>query len=67
MRIHYTIPSNNWELQLTINGDNIIDDYTIPSNNWELQPIYFRVHFIPIIPYQVITGNYSLAHSRSDS
>ena len=57
--MYYTIPSNNWELQLKVLREVLGIDYTIPSNNWELQHNCPRFLLSFIIPYQVITGNYS--------
>ena len=55
----YTIPSDNRELQLIEKEIALLKDYTIPSDNRELQLYKMLVKNIPIIPYQVITGNYN--------
>ena len=57
--LHYTIPSDNRELQL--NGVQLASSgyYTIPSDNRELQQKRRLALNWKIIPYQVITGNYN--------
>ena len=57
--MYYTIPSDNRELQLLIEREWNGEDYTIPSDNRELQHDRAGILNIPIIPYQVITGNYN--------
>ena len=57
--LHYTIPSDNRELQREYASICDALDYTIPSDNRELQRICIGYHILPIIPYQVITGNYN--------
>ncbi len=55
----YTIPSDNRELQPKIFRKLSLRHYTIPSDNRELQRKFAFWIFDVIIPYQVITGNYS--------
>ncbi len=56
---YYTIPSDNRELQP---ARSLIPatNYTIPSDNRELQRRHAPDDPPPIIPYQVITGNYNV-------
>ena len=56
----YNIPSNNRELQLIQQAQNLCGNYNIPSNNRELQLHELTVVEYKIITYQVITGNYSV-------
>ena len=64
---NYTIPSNNRELQLATHTPIHSKNYTIPSNNRELQPLEAICGMLGIIPYQVITGNYSkVAHKIAE-
>ena len=55
----YTIPSDNRELQHLLCFSTYPKDYTIPSDNRELQQWKKDKILNAIIPYQVITGNYS--------
>ena len=55
----YTIPSDNRELQLAAAPVAFVEYYTIPSDNRELQLYRCVTVHQRIIPYQVITGNYS--------
>ena len=57
--MHYTIPSDNRELQLLEGCDYNECYYTIPSDNRELQQHESIQKQNLIIPYQVITGNYN--------
>ena len=58
--LHYTIPSDNRELQQYGGAVKRGADYTIPSDNRELQPPNLACSSLEIIPYQVITGNYNV-------
>ena len=62
---YYNIPSNNRELQPPTMVQCRSRDYNIPSNNRELQLRRFRLWFLSIITYQVITGNYSSTPSQN--
>ena len=59
LRIYYTIPSDNRELQLIRTKRIFLPNYTIPSDNRELQLKVNSIGKREIIPYQVITGNYN--------
>ena len=64
-RKNYNIPSNNRELQPSSLASKYPFNYNIPSNNRELQQFSKTRTRVPIITYQVITGNYSTRRQRA--
>ena len=62
---YYNIPSNNRELQPFVIAEVFVRHYNIPSNNRELQRKSSLLQPLIIITYQVITGNYSEKHTKT--
>ncbi len=61
--MHYTIPRNNWELQLNLHSCRTLFHYTIPRNNWELQQV--REWLLYAVNYTIPRNNWELQRNRS--
>ena len=59
---HHTIPSDDRELQQILICLSQTNHHTIPSDDRELQQFTHASVEAGIIPYQVMTGNYSILH-----
>ena len=57
---HYTIPSDNRELQHGAETEFTFSNYTIPSDNRELQQI--MIQFLIIANYTIPSDNRELQH-----
>ena len=56
---YHTIPNDDRELQRRLYNPRTCPDHTIPNDDRELQRPQREQHAKSIIPYQMMTGNYS--------